>query len=139
MKSKTILIGFCAVTAALSLIAVVIGRSHTPAKTAVSGAKAFEVRGQVRSVDAVNKIIRITHEAIPDYMPAMTMPFAVKDPNVLAGVQPGDRILARGKGAPGGTTIAAIRELEQAGVRAAFLNASQAAMDRSRELAEGDA
>ncbi len=38
---------------------------------------------------------------------------------------------------PGGTTIAAIRELEQAGVRAAFLNAIQAAMTRSRELAEG--
>jgi pyrroline-5-carboxylate reductase len=37
---------------------------------------------------------------------------------------------------PGGTTIAAIRELEQAGVRAAFLNAIQAAMERSRELAE---
>ena len=39
---------------------------------------------------------------------------------------------------PGGTTIAAIRELEQAGVRAAFLNAIQAAMDRSRELARGE-
>jgi pyrroline-5-carboxylate reductase len=38
---------------------------------------------------------------------------------------------------PGGTTIAAIRELEQAGVRAAFLNAIQAAMRRSKELAEG--
>jgi len=38
---------------------------------------------------------------------------------------------------PGGTTIAAIRELEQAGVRAALLNAVQAAMDRSRELASG--
>jgi pyrroline-5-carboxylate reductase len=39
---------------------------------------------------------------------------------------------------PGGTTIAAIRELETAGVRAAFLNAIQAAMNRSRELAAGD-
>jgi pyrroline-5-carboxylate reductase len=38
---------------------------------------------------------------------------------------------------PGGTTIAAIRELEQAGVRAAFLNAIEAAMRRSKELAEG--
>jgi pyrroline-5-carboxylate reductase len=38
---------------------------------------------------------------------------------------------------PGGTTIRAVRELEQAGVRAAFLNAIQAAMDRSRELATG--
>ena len=39
---------------------------------------------------------------------------------------------------PGGTTIQAIRELEQAGVRAAFLNAIQAAMERSRELASGE-
>ncbi|MEZ5099458.1 MAG: pyrroline-5-carboxylate reductase [Thermoleophilia bacterium] len=38
---------------------------------------------------------------------------------------------------PGGTTIAAIRELELAGVRAAFLNAIQAAMTRSQELARG--
>ena len=37
---------------------------------------------------------------------------------------------------PGGTTIAAIRELEQAGVRAAFLNAIQAAMNRARELSQ---
>jgi pyrroline-5-carboxylate reductase len=35
---------------------------------------------------------------------------------------------------PGGTTIAAIHELESAGVRAAFLNAIQAAMTRAREL-----
>ncbi len=38
---------------------------------------------------------------------------------------------------PGGTTIVAIRELEQAGVRAAFLNAIDAARDRSSELAKG--
>jgi pyrroline-5-carboxylate reductase len=38
---------------------------------------------------------------------------------------------------PGGTTIRAIHQLEQAGVRAAFLNAIQAAMERSRELASG--
>ncbi len=39
---------------------------------------------------------------------------------------------------PGGTTIYAIRELELAGVRAAFLNAISAAMERSKELARGD-
>jgi pyrroline-5-carboxylate reductase len=39
---------------------------------------------------------------------------------------------------PGGTTTRAIRELEQAGVRAAFLNAINAAMERSRELAAGN-
>ena len=38
---------------------------------------------------------------------------------------------------PGGTTIAAIRHLEDAGVRAAFLNAIDAARHRSLELAQG--
>ena len=40
---------------------------------------------------------------------------------------------------PGGTTIAAIHELEQAGVRAAFLNAIRAASMRSEELASAAA
>jgi pyrroline-5-carboxylate reductase len=39
---------------------------------------------------------------------------------------------------PGGTTIAAIHHLEQAGVRAAFLNAIDAACQRSAELARGE-
>ncbi len=38
---------------------------------------------------------------------------------------------------PGGTTIEAIRHLEEAGVRAAFLNAIDAARHRSLELAQG--
>lgn len=38
---------------------------------------------------------------------------------------------------PGGTTIEAIRRLEEAGVRAAFLNAIDAARQRSLELAQG--
>ena len=38
---------------------------------------------------------------------------------------------------PAGTTIAAIRELERHGVRAALLEALEAARDRSRELAAG--
>ncbi len=38
---------------------------------------------------------------------------------------------------PGGTTAAAIRQLEDHKVRAAFLTAMEAARDRSRQLAEG--
>ncbi len=38
---------------------------------------------------------------------------------------------------PGGTTIEAIRRLEEAGVRAAFLNAIDAANRRSEQLAQG--
>jgi pyrroline-5-carboxylate reductase len=40
---------------------------------------------------------------------------------------------------PAGTTIAAIRELEDHGVRAALLAALEAARDRARELAEQNA
>src|SRR5919198_601069 len=39
---------------------------------------------------------------------------------------------------PGGTTISAIRELENAGVRAAFLNAISAAAERAHQLAGGE-
>ena len=39
---------------------------------------------------------------------------------------------------PAGTTISAIRELENHGVRAALIAALEAARDRSRELATGN-
>ena len=43
-------------------------------------------------------------------------------------------ILREAVTSPGGTTIAAVRELERHGVRAAFLAAIEAARDRGREL-----
>jgi pyrroline-5-carboxylate reductase len=46
-------------------------------------------------------------------------------------------ILREAVTSPGGTTIAAIAELERHSVRAAFLAAIEAARDRSRELASG--
>jgi pyrroline-5-carboxylate reductase len=44
-------------------------------------------------------------------------------------------ILRERVSSPGGTTVAALRELDAHGVRGAFLAAAQAARDRSRELA----
>ena len=48
----------------------------------------FQVKGVIKEIRPERKEIEIKHEAIPDYMPAMTMPFDVKDTNELAGLQP---------------------------------------------------
>jgi len=46
-------------------------------------------------------------------------------------------ILREAVTSPGGTTISAIRELERHSVRAAFLEAIEAARDRAAELGTG--
>ncbi len=53
------------------------------------------VRGVVKRIDAEGKRVSIQHEEIPEYMPAMTMPFKVKDAKELEGVQAGDTIFFR--------------------------------------------
>src|ERR1044071_9509821 len=57
--------------------------------------KTFQVKGQVIAVKPKEKSIEIKHEEIPGYMPAMTMPFDVRDTNELAGLQPGDSVTFR--------------------------------------------
>lgn len=46
--------------------------------------------------------------------------------------------LREGVTSPGGTTAAALRQLEEHGLRTAFLSATEAARDRSRALARGE-
>lgn len=55
----------------------------------------FQVKGLVVGVKPRQKTVEIKHEKIPGYMPAMTMPFDVKDTNELAGLQPGQRVSFR--------------------------------------------
>jgi protein SCO1/2 len=54
--------------------------------------KTFQVRGVVREINPGEKTVSIRHEAIPGFMPAMTMPFAIKDTNELTGLTPGDSV-----------------------------------------------
>jgi protein SCO1/2 len=49
----------------------------------------------VKEVAADGKAVIIAHEAIPNYMEAMTMPFTIKEPGELTGLRPGDNILFR--------------------------------------------
>ena len=55
----------------------------------------YEVRGVVRGLPPDPQTIEVEHEAIPDFMPAMTMPFVLRDKNARAALKPGDAISFR--------------------------------------------
>jgi len=73
-----------AVAFVLGLVAVVSSHPFaqgTPARHAM--------RGMVLSVDAVRKTVVISHDSVPNVMPAMTMPFEVESQRELDGLVPG--------------------------------------------------
>lgn len=59
-----------------------------------SGNKRYHLHGEVLDKDVATSEITVKHEDIPGFMPAMTMPYKVKDPNVVQGLEPGDEIAA---------------------------------------------
>jgi len=59
-----------------------------------SSEKHYVLRGQVISKDVSAQQLTVNNEDIPDFMPAMTMPYPVKDSQGLDTVQPGDKITA---------------------------------------------
>jgi protein SCO1 len=54
--------------------------------------KTFEVQGILRNVSPDHLTATIQHQNIPGYMPAMTMPFNVKVPQELSGIEIGSDI-----------------------------------------------
>ena len=52
----------------------------------------FTATGVVRELKADGRTVVVKHEAIPNYMDAMTMPFKVKESGELAGLRTGDTI-----------------------------------------------
>ncbi len=56
--------------------------------------KHYELKGKIVAVDKTQRVITIAHEEIKDYMPAMTMPFTVKDDWVFEICAPGNSISA---------------------------------------------
>ena len=88
----------------LSMAAVSVVLVSCGASAAESGAlqarqetnvQTFTATGAVREVKADGRTVVVKHEAIPNYMDAMTMPFKVKEAGELAGLQPGDKIRFR--------------------------------------------
>jgi protein SCO1/2 len=60
--------------------------------TATNEPRVFSAHGVVTHVAADRRTVTIRHEAISGYMDAMTMPFKVRDPNELQGLQRGDEV-----------------------------------------------
>ena len=55
----------------------------------------FDLKGKVVSVNPAQKELVVDHEAIPNFMAAMTMPYTVKDEKLMEGVGAGDQITAQ--------------------------------------------
>jgi protein SCO1/2 len=69
--------------------------SSSAASPKSSTQQVFQVKGLVIAVKPREKTVEIKHEEIPGYMPAMTMPFDVKDTNEMTGLQTGQRVSFR--------------------------------------------
>ncbi len=92
VKSATV--GLLALSLLLALAAC-REREKPTAREAAASLRRFTLRGIVQKVDAERFEVTVEHEAIPGYMPAMTMPFPVRDdPQVVQLLRPGDRLEA---------------------------------------------
>src|SRR6185437_8680162 len=60
--------------------------------TAATNQQVFQAKGVVKELKPDGKTVVIRHEEIPHYMPAMTMPFEVRNTNELRGLRAGDVI-----------------------------------------------
>jgi len=67
------------------LLAVSVGCNRT---------RKYPLQGEVVGKNAVTSEITVKHGDIPGFMPAMAMPYRVKDPAVVQELQPGDKIAA---------------------------------------------
>lgn len=67
------------------------GLIRATASASVSN-QVHDVRGVVREIDPDRRKVVVSHEAIANYMPAMTMGFLVRDTNELSRVVAGDTI-----------------------------------------------
>jgi protein SCO1/2 len=79
--------------------AVLLAGCHSsqPSASADSSAQNFKVyklRGKVVFTNAATGEVTLNHDAIPGFMDAMTMPYKLKDANILSELHPGDIITA---------------------------------------------
>jgi len=75
----------------VSLLAIVLALSGCGRQLP---AREYELKGQILGIEPARNEVLIRHENIKGFMPAMTMPFTVKDAGLLSGKEPGDLVTA---------------------------------------------
>lgn len=75
------------------LLIVLFTACDSPPKP--TGIKEYPLVGRVESIDMEKQRVTIAHKKIDGYMEAMTMPFPVRDVEILRGLKSGDQITAR--------------------------------------------
>src|SRR6266849_4048987 len=71
---------------------IVLGPACHPRRSA--NEKRYPLKGKVVAVDKTDRTATIAHEDIAGYMPAMTMPFKIKNDADLEMLKPGDQVTA---------------------------------------------
>ena len=56
--------------------------------------KVYPLRGTIVATDPATGEVTISHEAIPGYMDAMTMPYKLRDTRIIGELHPGDKVTA---------------------------------------------
>jgi protein SCO1/2 len=82
-------------TVALTARALETNLPGTVNSSPSSNEQVFQVKGLVLELKPAEKSVKIKHEEVPGYMPAMTMWFDVKEANELAGIEAGDPVAFR--------------------------------------------
>jgi Cu(I)/Ag(I) efflux system periplasmic protein CusF len=108
------------VVALLPLAATAAGDAATATPAAVDtvagktdSAAAGTTLAEVKKIDKDAKKITLKHEEIKSLdMPPMTMVFQVKDPAILEGLKPGDKVKFRAEKAKSGYSVSSIESLK---------------------------
>ena len=67
---------------------------HPDSQSSAASYKTYKLRGKVVSTSPATGEVTLDHEAIPGFMDAMTMPYKLKDANILAELHTGDVLTA---------------------------------------------
>ncbi|HWC77330.1 MAG TPA: SCO family protein [Blastocatellia bacterium] len=92
LRDRRLIAGRRSPIAAAILLVITAGASCRSGPTADE--QRYELKGKVVSVDKRGRTVTIAHEAIPDLMEAMTMPFTLKQEWAYDELAPGDRVQA---------------------------------------------